>query len=311
MFVQISITTKEIIEKFELEIIAGAQGITRPIVTSELSRPGLEIAGYFTYYPSERVQIIGKTEITFMETVEEEKLAKNLKRLATSETPAIIVARNFEVPKMFIEVCEAQGVPLLRTALKTTRFTSLMSNYLESIFAPRTSVHGVLVDVYGVGVLLTGKSGVGKSEVALELVKRGHRLIADDRVDIRQDDEEVLVGYAPELLKDLIELRGIGILNVRALFGVGATRDYKRISIVMDLEIWEDQTQYDRLGLEMEVTKIIDVEIPKITIPVRPGRNLAVIIEAAAMNYRQKELGINAAEVFQDRLAEMIAKETK
>jgi len=307
---EISITTKEMIEKFDLEILAGAQGITRPIITSELSRPGLEIAGYFNYYASERVQIIGKTEITFMETLEEETLTKNLKRLATSQTPAIIVARNFEVPKMFIEVCESQGVPLLRTALKTTRFTSLLSNYLESIFAPRTSVHGVLVDVYGLGVLLTGKSGVGKSEVALELVKRGHRLIADDRVDIRQDDEEVLVGYAPDLLKDLIELRGIGILNVRALFGVGATRDYKRISIVMDLEFWEDQKQYDRLGLEREVTKIIDVEVPKITIPVRPGRNLAVIIEAAAMNYRQKELGINAAEVFQDRLAAMIAKET-
>lgn len=308
---EISITTNDIIKKFDLSIIAGAKGIHRPIVTSDISRPGLEIAGYFTYYPRERVQVIGKTEITFMEQINEEILIANLTRLAKKETPAIIITRNLEVPSFLIKICETHGVPLLRTSLKTTRFTSLLSNFLETLFAPTTTIHGELVDVYGVGVLLTGKSGVGKSEVALELVKRGHRLVADDRVDIRQEDEEVLIGYAPDILKHLIEIRGLGILNVMTLFGVGATRNDAKVEIVMDLEFWQEKKEYDRLGLGMEVMKIMDVEVPKITIPVRPGRNLAVIIEVAAMNYRQKGLGINSAEIFQERLTELIIKESK
>lgn len=195
---------------------------------------------------------------------------------------------------------------MLRSKQKTTRFSSLLTNFLESKLAPTTAVHGVLVDIYGVGVLITGKSGVGKSETALELVKRGHRLVADDCVEIRQEDEDYLVGNSPELIEHLLEIRGLGIINVMTLFGAGAVRSYKKISVVMNLELWDPKKQYDRLGLDEEKMKIIDTEVTKLTIPVRPGRNLAVIIEVAAMNFRLKRMGMNAAEQFTNRLSDVI-----
>lgn len=226
--------------------------------------------------------------------------------LCTDITPAIILSRDREVPKELIEASNENGVPVLRSSLKTTRLSSRLTNFLESKLAPTTAIHGVLVDVYGVGVLLIGKSGVGKSETALELVKRGHRLVADDCVEIRQEDQDTLVGSAPELIEHLLEIRGLGIINVMTLFGAGAVRSYKRITIVMNLELWEQGKQYDRLGLEEEKMRIIDTDVPKLTIPVRPGRNLAVIIEVAAMNFRLKRMGHNAAEQFTSKLADVI-----
>lgn len=190
--------------------------------------------------------------------------------------------------------------------MKTTRFSSQLTNFLESKLAPTTAVHGVLVDVYGIGVLIIGKSGVGKSETALELVKRGHRLVADDCVEIRQEDQDTLVGNSPELIEHLLEIRGLGIINVMTLFGAGAVRSNKRITMVVNLETWDSKKQYDRLGLDEEKMKIIDTEITKLTIPVRPGRNLAVIIEVAAMNYRLKRMGVNAAQQFTERLTDVI-----
>jgi HPr kinase/phosphorylase len=190
--------------------------------------------------------------------------------------------------------------------MKTTRFSSRLTNFLESKLAPTTAVHGVLVDIYGIGVLITGKSGVGKSETALELVKRGHRLVADDCVEIRQEDQDTLVGTSPDLIEHLLEIRGLGIINVMTLFGAGAVRSNKRITLVINLEIWDATKQYDRLGLDDEKMKIIDTEITKITVPVRPGRNLAVIIEVAAMNYRLKRMGVNAAQQFTERLSDVI-----
>lgn len=298
--------TKDIIEKFELELISGEEGINRPIVTSDLSRPGIELAGYFNFYPAERIQLIGKTELTFTERLHDMDRQDRFERLCTDITPAIIISRGMEVPNDLVEASVRESVPLLRTKQKTTRFSSLLTNYLESKLAPTTAVHGVLVDVYGVGVLITGKSGVGKSETALELVKRGHRLVADDCVEIRQEDENTLVGTSPELIEHLLEIRGLGIINVMTLFGAGAVRSYKRISVVMDLELWDQNKQYDRLGLDEEKMKIIEMELPKLTIPVRPGRNLAVIIEVAAMNFRLKRMGVNAAEQFSNRLADVI-----
>lgn len=298
--------TKDIIEKFELELISGEEGINRPIVTSDLSRPGIELAGYFNFYPAERIQLIGKTELTFTERLHDMDRQDRFERLCTDITPAIIISRGMEVPNDLAEASVRESVPLLRTKQKTTRFSSLLTNYLESKLAPTTAVHGVLVDVYGVGVLITGKSGVGKSETALELVKRGHRLVADDCVEIRQEDENTLVGTSPELIEHLLEIRGLGIINVMTLFGAGAVRSYKRISVVMDLELWDQNKQYDRLGLDEEKMKIIEMELPKLTIPVRPGRNLAVIIEVAAMNFRLKRMGVNAAEQFSNRLADVI-----
>lgn len=293
-------------EQFNLELISGEEGVNRPITMSDLSRPGIEIAGYFTYYPRERVQLLGKTELSFFEQLPEEEKKQRMDSLCTDVTPAIILSRDMPIPQELIDASEKNGVPVLRSPLKTTRLSSRLTNFLESRLAPTTAIHGVLVDIYGVGVLITGKSGVGKSETALELVKRGHRLVADDCVEIRQEDQDTLVGNAPELIEHLLEIRGLGIINVMTLFGAGAVRSNKRITIVMNLELWEQGKQYDRLGLEEETMKIIDTEITKLTIPVRPGRNLAVIIEVAAMNFRLKRMGLNAAEQFTNKLADVI-----
>lgn len=229
-----------------------------------------------------------------------------MERLCTDITPAIVVTRDLPVPDELIEASEREAVPVLRSKFKTTRFSSRLTNFLETRLAPTTAVHGVLIDIYGVGVLITGKSGVGKSETALELVKRGHRLVADDCVEIRQEDDDTLVGNSPELIEHLLEIRGLGIINVMTLFGAGAVRNYKKISLVIHLELWDQTKQYDRLGLDEETMRIIDTSVTKLTVPVRPGRNLAVIIEVAAMNFRLKKMGVNAAEQFASRLSDVI-----
>jgi HPr kinase/phosphorylase len=300
------VRTKDIFERLQLELISGEEGINRPISTSDISRPGIEIAGYFEYYPAERIQLLGKTELSFFSELPENERISRMDRLCTDITPAIIVTRGLEVPKELIEASERESVPVLRSNMKTTRFSSRLTNFLESKLAPTTAVHGVLVDIYGIGVLITGKSGVGKSETALELVKRGHRLVADDCVEIRQEDQDTLVGASPDLIEHLLEIRGLGIINVMTLFGAGAVRSHKRITMVINLEIWDATKQYDRLGLDEEKMKIIDTDITKITVPVRPGRNLAVIIEVAAMNYRLKRMGVNAAQQFTERLSDVI-----
>ncbi len=289
-----------------MELVSGEEGINRPITTTDISRPGLEIAGYFEYYPAERLQLLGKTELTFFEKLNPRDRAERMEKLCTDITPGIIVTRDMEVPVELVEAAERESVPLLRSKQKTTRLSSHLTNYLESKLAPTTAVHGVLVDLYGIGVLITGKSGVGKSETALELVKRGHRLVADDCVEIRQEDIGTLVGNSPDLIEHLLEIRGVGIINVMTLFGAGAVRSHKRISLIIDLEIWDQKKSYDRLGLDEEKMKILDTDITKLTIPVRPGRNLAVIIEVAAMNFRLKRMGVNAAEQFTNRLSDVI-----
>ncbi|ASS94872.1 MULTISPECIES: HPr(Ser) kinase/phosphatase [Peribacillus] len=301
------VRTKDIVEAFGLELISGEEGINRPIVTSDLSRPGLEIAGFFDYYPADRVQLLGMTEMSFFNRLNEPDRIQRMEELCRDFTPGIIITRGQEVPIELIEASERESVPVMRSSMKTTRLYSRLTNFLESRLAPTTAVHGVLVDIYGLGVLITGKSGVGKSETALELVKRGHRLVADDCVEIRQEDQDTLVGNAPDLIEHLLEIRGLGIINVMTLFGAGAVRSNKKISIVINLELWEKNKQYDRVGLDEEKMKIIDTEVTKITVPVRPGRNLAVIIEVAAMNYRLKRMGVNAAEQFSDRLNHAIA----
>lgn len=300
------VRTQDLIAKFHLELISGKEGLHRPIKTSDISRPGIEMAGYFKYYPAERLQVLGKTELTFLNELEYEVRVARLRKLCTDETPAIIVTRGLDIPQELIDACEETEVPLARSNMTTTRLSSRMTNYLEGKLAPTTAVHGVLVDIYGIGVLITGSSGVGKSETALELVKRGHRLVADDSVEIRQEDEDNLVGSAPELIQHLLEIRGLGIINVMTLFGAGAVRTHKRITLIIHLETWDAKKVYDRLGLEEEKIRIIDTDITKLTIPVRPGRNLAVIVEVAAMNFRLKRMGVNAAKQFSDRLTDVI-----
>lgn len=304
------VSTKQVMETFDLKLISGEEGIGRHIPISDISRPGLEMAGYFTHYPANRVQLLGKTELSFFAMLDADERKDRMMKLCTDDTPAIIIAHEEKVPQELIDASSKRHVPVLSTKLSTTRFSSLLTNYLESQLAPTTAVHGVLVDIYGVGVLITGKSGVGKSETALELVKKGHRLVADDCVEIRQEGESTLVGQPPKLIEHLLEIRGVGIIDIMTLFGASAVRTFKRISLVIDLEIWDAEKTYDRLGLEEEKMRIIDTDLTKLTIPVRPGRNLSVIIEVAAMNYRLKRMGVNAAEEFSKRLDDVISMDT-
>lgn len=300
------VRTQDLLGRFNLTLVAGKDGVHREITTSDISRPGIEMTGYFKYYPAERLQLIGKTEMAYFLDLSEEEQWDRAKRLCTDVTPGIVISRGMDIPQTMIEAANDSGVPILHSPRKTTRVISRLTNYLELKFAPSTAIHGVLVDIYGVGVLITGQSGVGKSETALELVKRGHRLVADDSVEIRQEDYDTLIGNSPELIEHLLEIRGLGIINVMKLFGVGAIRNYKKISFIVNLESWDETKQYDRLGLDEQTFTIMDVSLPMATIPVRPGRNLAVIVEVAAMNFRMKKMGVNAAEDFSQRLSAMI-----
>lgn len=300
------VSTRDVMEVFNLKLVCGEEGIGRHILTSDISRPGLEMAGYFTHYPAERVQLLGKTELSFFLMLPKNERIERMRKLCGDDTPAIIISHDMEVPEELCLASEENHVPVLKTPLSTTRFSSKLTNYLESRLAPSTAVHGVLVDVYGIGILITGNSGVGKSETALELIKKGHRLVADDCVEIYQESENTLVGNAPELIAHMLEIRGIGIIDIMTMFGASAVRRHKRISLVIDLEVWDSEKTYDRLGIETETMRILDTELTKLTIPVRPGRNLAVIIEVAAMNHRLKNLGVNSAEEFSKRLDNVI-----
>jgi HPr kinase/phosphorylase len=297
----------DLVKHFHMEVICGEEGLKRYITVADLNRPGLEMAGYFDYYPSERVQILGKTELTFFSTLTDEERRDRMERLCSEETPCILITRGMDVPQELMAAATEKQMSVIRSNVNTTALASQITDYLENRLAPTTTIHGVLVDVYGIGILISGSSGIGKSETALELVKRGHRLIADDAVEIRQSAPNVLVGNAPELIKHLLEIRGVGIINVMTLFGAGAIRNNTRINVVINLEIWQQDKQYDRLGLDEETTRIIDTDVTLVTIPVRPGRNLAVIVEVAAMNYRLKRMGYNAAQQFTNKLTETLA----
>lgn len=298
---------KDLVEHFQLKIWGGNGGLDNEIPSFDLSRPGLEVAGYFSHYSSERVQILGMTEISFFERVlSDEEREDRSKRLCRKETPCIIVTRSLQPPLELIEACNQTNTVLLTTEDNTTNFTSRITTYLEKELAPETNMHGVLVDVYGIGVLITGESGIGKSETALELVKSGHRLVADDNVEIKEVNKNVLMGSAPELIQHLLEIRGLGIINVMTLFGAGCILNEKRIMLNVHLENWEDKNTYDRLGLEDMKIKILNSEVTKKVVPIRPGRSLAGIIEVAAMNYRLNQMGHNAAVEFNERLNEKI-----
>ncbi|MBD3922665.1 HPr kinase/phosphorylase [Paenibacillus sp. PR3] len=301
------VKVSELVQQFQFEILSGEEGLRRTITTDDLYRPGLEMAGYFHYHPRERVQILGKTELTFLQTLSAQSRSERMERLCNDEAPCIIITRGLEAPTELLEQSKQANVPVLRSGMATTILQSRVTNFLERKLAPTATIHGVLVDVYGIGMLITGGSGIGKSETALELVKRGHRLVADDAVEIRQTSDNQLHGSAPELIRHLLEIRGLGIINVMTLFGAGAIRNNKRIELVIRLENWQPDKQYDRLGLDEETTRIIDTDVPLVTVPVRPGRNLAVIIEVAAMNYRLKRMGYNAALQFTNKLTETIA----
>jgi len=287
----------KIISEFSLEIL-NLQGSPEEIYISstDVNRPGLQMAGYFEFFDPLRIQLIGKSEESFLKRFTEEKAEKRLRDLFSQKPAAVVICRDLQVGDMYRKIAEEYEVPLLRSNESTSDFEAALIAFLNLHLAPRLTQHGVLVDVYGEGILLLGESGVGKSETAIELVKRGHRLIADDAVEIRRVSSKSLVGTAPDNIRHFIELRGIGIINASRIFGAGSVKLTEKIDLVIKMEPWDVNKAYDRMGLENQTTEILDLKIPSLTIPVKPGRNLAVIIEVAAMNSRQKKLGYNAAE---------------
>ena len=272
------------------------------IVSPDVNRPSLQITGFYDYFDNTRIQLLGKVEYTYLMKISEEERAKQLEMLFSRKIPALILTRNQPVLNGMKEFSEKYGVPVLRTQYSTSQFMSGLIAWLNKELAPRITRHGVLVEVYGEGILILGESGVGKSETAVELVKRGHRLVADDAVEIKKVSAISLVGSSPEIIRHFIELRGIGIIDVKEIFGIGAVKNTEKIDMVINLETWVDGKHYDRLGLEEEYTEILGIKIPSLLIPVKPGRNLAIIVEIAAMNNRQKRNGYNAAEELNKRL---------
>lgn len=278
------------------------------IQTSDINRPGLQLAGFFEYFGTDRIQIIGKVEMNYLAQLDSEKRYDSIYQLFKTGVPCVVIARGMEPFKEMLQAAEECDVPLLLTSEDTSRFSSNLIAYLNVELAPMETMHGELVEVYGEGVLILGESGVGKSETALELVKRGHRLVADDLVEVRRVSSKTLVGTSPETIRHFVEIRGIGILDVKYLFGVGSVKTTESINLVINMELWNSSKQYERLGADELTTEILGIKIPSLTIPVRPGRNLAIIIEVAAMNNRQKKMGYNAAQVFTQKISDEIKK---
>ncbi len=296
MKTEFSVSLAKIIKEFSLETLYLPSDPDQILVcNAEVNRPGLQLAGYYEFFDSERVQILGKSEESYLRELNEEQLEICLEAFFSRTPPMVIISRGLEVPQKMRDSAEKYSVPLLRTGDSTSSFLSSLIAFLNVQLAPRITRHGVLVEVYGEGVLLLGESGVGKSETAIELVKRGHRLIADDAVELRRVSSKSLVGSSPENIRHFIELRGIGIVNANRIFGAGAVKLTEKIDMIIKLEPWNAEKVYDRMGLDDETTEILGINIPSLTIPVKPGRNLAVIIEVAAMNNRQKKMGYNAA----------------
>jgi len=298
-----------IIKEFHLDTVFPVKEMERiKITASDVNRPGLQLVGFFDYFDHERLQVIGKVETTYLSNMTSEERLRAFENLFSKKIPAVIITRNLEPFREMLFMAEKYNIPVLRTEETTSAFLGALIAYLNLGLAPRITRHGVLVEVYGEGILILGESGVGKSETAIELVKRGHRLVADDAVEIKRVSQRTLVGSAPEIIRHFIEIRGIGIIDVKKIFGMGAVKDTERIDLVINLEVWKENTVYDRLGLEEEYTNILGLDIPSLTIPVKPGRNLAIIVEVAAMNHRQKKMGYNAAEELNKRLMDEIEK---
>ena len=291
------------IKEFDLQVVRGNGNYEKiRIHKTNINRPGLQLVGFYDYFDNERIQLLGKVEWTYLNKLTPEERQSRFEELFAHPIPAIIIARNLEIFPECLAAAEKYDRTLLRTERNTADIQMSLIASLSRQLSPRVTRHGVLVEVYGEGVLLLGESGVGKSETAVELIKRGHRLIADDAVEIHQVRPGRLIGSAPELIRYYVELRGIGVVDVRQLFGMAAVKDDQVIDLVINLELWKEGMIYDRLGLESNQTSILDVDLPTLTIPVTPGRNLSVIIETAAMNNRHKKMGYNAAKAFTDQI---------
>lgn len=298
-----SVKLTKLVEEFHLEVLRKGSNYENQVVrVRDVNRPGLQLIGFFNYFDPQRLQVLGKVENTFLTNLTAEERRKSFEQLLAQDIPALIITRGLEPFPECSEMADRYDRTILSTHQTTTAFMGELISSLRNHLAPRITRHGVLVEIYGEGVFITGESGVGKSETAIELVKRGHRLIADDAVEIRRMGDGELMGSAPELIRHYMELRGIGVVDIQQLFGVSAVKDNAQIDLVINLELWKEGAVYDRLGLEEQTTEILDVEVPTITIPVKPGRNLAVILEVAAMNNRHKKMGFNAALAFTEKI---------
>jgi len=304
-----SVKLKKVIEKMKLENLTPDIDIEHIKVTQpDINRPALQMTGFFEHFDATRLQIIGFVEYTYMENMSEERKEEVYSKLLSFDIPAIVYCRDLRPDEIFLKKANEHGIPILATKMSTSDFMAEIIRWLNVKLAPCISVHGVLVDVYGEGVLITGESGIGKSEAALELIKRGHRLVTDDVVEIRKVSDDTLIGTAPDITKHFIELRGIGIVDVKTLFGVSSVKDTQGIDLVIKLEDWDKDKEYDRLGLEEEYTEYLGNKVVCHSIPIRPGRNLAIICESAAVNHRQKKMGYNAAQELYTRVQNQLAR---
>ncbi len=311
MSTQFSISLAKIIKEVQLEPFYVPRNPEEIEINSmDIDRPGLGLTGYLEFFDGSRIIIFGNTEFAYLSQFDEEKQFDHIDKLFVMQPPAIIIARNLEPSEAIVKSAEKNGVPILRSAETTSAISASLITFLNAELAPRITRHGVLVEVYGEGVLLIGDSGVGKSEIAIELIKRGHRLIADDAVEIRRVSNRTLVGTSPANIRHFIELRGIGIINARRIFGMGAVKLTEKIDMVINMEQWDTEKVYDRIGMDNTYTEIMGIQVPIMTIPVKPGRNLAIIIEVAAMNNRQKKMGYNAAQELLQSLGMDVSEDT-
>ncbi len=301
-----SVPLRELVKEFNLIVLHQATDYEKLCITvDDVSRPGLQLAGFFDHFEPMRLQVLGNVETSYLQKLSSEQRTIIFEHLFSYKIPALIISRDLEALPECLEMAKKHDVTVLRSNETTSYVVSSLITSLKSHLAPRITRHGVLVEIYGEGILIMGDSGIGKSETAIELVKRGHRLVADDAVEIKKISSKELLGNAPDVLRHYIELRGIGVINVAKLFGMGAVKDTTTIDLIINIVPWKDGEVYDRLGLESQYTEILDVQIPSITVPVTPGRNLAVIFEVAAMNNRQKRMGYNAAVEFTEQLSKM------
>ena len=290
------INEKDIVSALHLDIVVPSSSGVLPIEDSDTCRPGLQLTGYWDYFAYERPQIFGKVEMAYLDTLDEATLNARLNTLFSFSLPCVIVCRNLPIPTPMLECARRRSIPIYRTGVNTVTLEMELINYLNTALAPSRTMHGVLVDVYGVGLLITGNSGIGKSESALELVKRGHRLVADDVVEVRKVSENRLTGTAPENIRHLMEIRGIGIIDVYTMYGVASVIQSKSIDLVVHMELWQEGHSYERLGLGSQTTSILGVDVPYMLLPIHPGRNIAIVLEVAARNLRLKQMGFSAAE---------------
>jgi len=294
-------------ESLALELLTDSRGLSRVVNRADISSPGLVLTGFTERFPSDRIQVLGETEVAFLNSLDDDRRRAALELFLSFEIPVVFLTKGQPAPGPLLELANARGIPVVRTLLKTAEFYTKVKPFLEDQFAPITTIHGSLADVYGVGLLFTGKSGIGKSEAVLDLVERGHRLVADDVVITSRRGTGILIGSGHELQRHHMEIRGVGIIDIASLFGIRSIRQQKRIEVIVHLEAWDEDTNYDRTGLDLQYVEILGVQLPRVVVPLNPGKNITVITEVVALNHLQKYAGIDSAALFSQRLRQRLA----